>query len=56
MCKAGWAAAGIKEQRQQWRDAILLYQKVADMCPEPDMKTMAEERIRKLRVEHLILF
>jgi len=54
MCKAGLAAGGIKEQRQQWRDAILLYQKLADMCP--DMKTMLEQRIRKLRVEHVILF
>ncbi|HVM63201.1 MAG TPA: tetratricopeptide repeat protein [Verrucomicrobiae bacterium] len=56
MCKAGWAAGGIKEQRQQWRDAIVLYQKVADLCPDPDMKAMAEDRIRKLRTEHLILF
>jgi tetratricopeptide (TPR) repeat protein len=54
MCKAGLAAGGIKEQRQQWRDAIILYQKLADMCP--DMKTLLEEKVRKLRVEHLILF
>jgi hypothetical protein len=54
MCKAGLAAGGIKEQRQQWRDAIILYQKLAELCP--DMKALLEERVRKLRVEHLILF
>jgi hypothetical protein len=43
----------IKEQRQQWRDAIILYQKLADLCP--DMKT-SRRSVRKLRVEHLILF
>jgi TolA-binding protein len=54
MCKAGLAAGGIKEQRQQWRDAIILYQKLAELCP--DMKPLLDERARKLRVEHLILF
>jgi TolA-binding protein len=54
MCKAGLAAGGIKEQRQQWRDAIILYQRLADLCP--DMKPSIEESVRKLRVEHLILF
>jgi TolA-binding protein len=54
MGKAGLAAGGIKEQRQQWRDAIILYQKLAQLCP--DMKPLLEERVRKLRVEHLILF
>jgi len=54
MCKAGLAAGGIKEQRQQWRDAIILYQKLADLCP--DMKLEIEQLIRKLRVEHVILF
>ena len=54
MCKAGLAAGGVKEQRQQWREAIILYQKLADLCP--DMKPLLDERVRKLRVEHLILF
>jgi TolA-binding protein len=54
LCKAGLAAAGIKEQQQQWKDAITLYQKLLDLCP--DMKPLLEDRIRKLRVEHLILF
>ena len=54
MCKAGLAAGGVKEQRQQWRDAIILYQKLSEICP--DMKPLLDERARKLRVEHLILF
>ena len=54
MCKAGLAAGGVKEQRQQWREAIILYQKLAELCP--DMKPLLDERARKLRVEHLILF
>jgi len=54
MCKAGYAAGMIKERREQWRDAIILYQKLAEMCP--DMKPLLEEKIRKLRVEHLILY
>ena len=54
MLKAGLAAGGIKEQRQQWRDAIILYQKLADLCP--DKKPEIDEMVRKLRVEHLILF
>jgi TolA-binding protein len=53
-CKAGLAAAGIKEQQQQWREAIKLYERLLDLCP--DLKPLVEERIRKLRVEHLILF
>jgi len=54
MCKAGLAAGGVKEQRQQWREAILLYQKLSELCP--DMKPLLDERARKLRVDHLILF
>ena len=53
-CKAGIAAGIIKERREQWREAIILDQKLATLCP--DMKTLLEEKIRKLRVEHLILF
>ncbi len=53
-CKAGRAAAGVKEQQGQWRDAITLYQKLMERCPE--MKPVAEDRIRKIRVEHVILF
>jgi TolA-binding protein len=54
MCKAGFAAGAIKEQREQWREAIILYQKLADLCP--DMKALLEQKIRKLRVDHVILF
>ena len=39
---------------EQWRDAITLYQKLIDLCPE--MKPVAEDRIRKIRVAHGILF
>jgi TolA-binding protein len=54
MCKAGFAAGTIKERREQWRDAIILYQRLADLCP--DMKTLLEQKIRKLRVDHVILY
>jgi TolA-binding protein len=54
MCKAGFAAGTIKERREQWREAIILYQRLADLCP--DMKTLLEQKIRKLRVDHVILF
>ena len=48
------AAASIKEQQRKWQDAITLYQKLAATCP--DLKAMAEDRIRKIRVENVILF
>ncbi len=53
-CKAEYAAAGVKEELEQWRDAITLYQKLVEYCPE--MKPVAEDRIRKIRVAHGILF
>jgi len=53
-CKAGRAAAGIKEQQQQWRDAITLYEKLGKGCPE--LQSLADDRIRRIRVEHGILF
>jgi tetratricopeptide (TPR) repeat protein len=52
--KAARAAALVKEQQQQWREAITLYQKLGEVCP--DLKQLAEDRIRKIRVEHVILF
>jgi TolA-binding protein len=52
-CKAGRAAADIKERQQQWREAITLYEKLAALCP--DMKDMALDRVRKIRTEHFIL-
>jgi tetratricopeptide (TPR) repeat protein len=54
LCKAGLAAAAIKEQQQQWRETIALYEKLLALCP--DLKPLVEERIRKIRVERLILF
>ncbi|HUK81502.1 MAG TPA: tetratricopeptide repeat protein [Verrucomicrobiae bacterium] len=53
-CKAGRAAAGIKEQQQQWREAITLYEKLAKTCSE--LQPLADDRIRRIRVEHGILF
>lgn len=53
-CKAARAAANLKEQQKQWRDAITLYQKLGEICP--DLKTVAEDRIRRIRVENAILF
>ena len=53
-CKSGRAAAAIKEQQQQWRDAITLYQKLSETCP--DLKALADDVIRKIRVQHGILF
>jgi len=47
-------AAGITKERPNSGGAIILDQKLATLCP--DMKTLLEEKIRKLRVEHLILF
>jgi TolA-binding protein len=54
LCKAARDAARVKEQQQQWRDAITLYQKLTESCP--DMKTLAEDKIRRIRTEHVILF
>jgi len=48
--KAGMAAAGIKEQQQQWREAKTLYQRLTELCP--DLKPMLEDRIRKIIVQH----
>jgi TolA-binding protein len=48
--KAGMAAAAIKEQQQQWRDAKTLYQRLTELCP--DLKPMLEDRIRKIVVQH----
>ncbi len=53
-CKSLRAAAAIKEQQQQWREAITLYEKLATTCP--DLKTLAEDAARKIRVQHGILF
>ena len=48
--KAGLAAAGIKEQQQQWREAKKLYQRLIELCP--DLKPMLEDRIRRIIVQH----
>jgi TolA-binding protein len=53
-CKAGLAAGSVKEQQQQWREAIALYQRMAEQCP--DLKPLLDERSRRIRVERLILF
>jgi TolA-binding protein len=48
--KAGMAAAGIKEQQQQWREAKTLYKRLIELCP--DLKPMLEDRIRRIIVQH----
>ena len=53
-CKAARAAATVSEQQQQWREAITFYLKLAVTCP--DLKPLAEDRIRKIRVERGIFF
>lgn len=52
--KAGLAAAALREQRQQWRDAIMIYQRQLELCPQ--MRELLEERIRRIRVERFIWF
>ena len=49
-CKAARAAAGIKEQQNQWAEAIALYKKLGELCP--DLKELADDRIRKLIAQH----
>jgi len=49
-CKAARAAANLKEQQTQWADAITLYKKLGELCPE--LKELAEDRIRKLIAAH----
>jgi tetratricopeptide (TPR) repeat protein len=53
-CKAARAAATVSEQQQQWREAITFYLRLAVTCP--DLKPLAEDRIRKIRVERGIFF
>lgn len=52
--KAGMAAAGIKEQQQQWRDAITLYERLIKLCP--DLEPLLVDRIHKIRAQHGLLF
>ena len=54
ICKAALAATGVKEKQEQWREAIAVYQRLGELCPE--MKPLTEERIRKIRVEHFLLY
>ena len=49
-CKAARAAAGLKEQQNQWGDAITLYIRLGELCP--DLKELADDRIRKLKTPH----
>lgn len=52
--KAGLAAAALREQKQQWREAITIYQRQLELCPQ--MRELLEERIRRIRVERFIWF
>ena len=49
-CKAARAAAGLKEQQNQWSDAITLYIRLGELCP--DLKELADDHIRKLKTPH----
>ena len=49
-CKAARAAAGLKEQQNQWADAITLYIRLGELCP--DLKELADDHIRKLKTPH----
>ena len=48
--KAARAAANLKEQQNKWSDAITLYKKLGELCP--DLNELAEDRIRKLIAQH----
>ncbi len=52
--KAGLAAGRIHELQQQWREAITIYTRLADLCP--DLREMLDEKLRQIRVDHFILF
>jgi len=52
--KAAFNAAQIAESREEWRKALNIYQRVldADVASAPE----AQKRIRKIRLDHWILF
>lgn len=52
--KAGLAAASIKEQLNQWREAMTIYEKMIPLCP--DLKPLLEDRIRKIRTQRGFIF
>jgi tetratricopeptide (TPR) repeat protein len=52
--KAGLAAGNVKEQQGHWRDAITVYEKLIPLAP--DLRPVLEDRIRKIRTQHGILF
>jgi TolA-binding protein len=52
--KAGLAAGSIKEQLNEWREAMTIYEKLIPLCP--DLKPLLEDRIRKIRTQRGIIF
>ncbi len=50
-CKAASAAALLKEQANQWQDAIAIYERLGKICP--DLKPMADDKIRKIKSQHV---
>lgn len=50
--KAGFDAAGILEARQQWKNAIGIYEKMAKL-PGPHTE-QAKQRVKTLRLEHFL--
>lgn len=52
--RAAFNAAQIKESQQKWREAVNIYRRVADSGVAAAAE--AQERIRKIRLEHWVLF
>lgn len=52
--RAGLAAATLHEQQQQWREAIVVYERLIQLSP--DLQALLEDRIRKIRARRGILF
>ena len=52
--RAAFAAGALKEKKKEWREAVRLYRRVADVGgPAGDD---AEQRIQKIRLEHFLIF
>ena len=52
--RAAFNAAEIKESQQKWREAVNIYRRVADSGVSAASE--AQERVKKIRLEHWVLF
>lgn len=52
--RAAFGAAAIRESQEKWREAVGVYRRVAEAAVPASAE--AEERIRKIRSEHWVLF